>query len=78
MTSSRGDFEGALDVFLSFDFGKIHVAVRVVLKNFPCVHAKRRNFYFTFEKLRGLAQVLDGNHLQAFDDCRFPGVFDRD
>ena len=77
MSACRGDFQGAFDIFLAFDFGKIEFAVVVMLENFRDVHFRRRDFYFTFQKLRGFAEILDWNDLQAGNNRRFRRIFRR-
>ena len=73
-----GDFQGALHVFLALDFGEIqfviggHASKILAMSTFD-----GRDFDFAFEKLRGLAEILDGNDLQAVDDRGFGGVFRR-
>jgi hypothetical protein len=77
MPAGGGDFQGALHVFLALDFGKIQLVLVLVLENFGDVHFGRRDFDFAFEKLRGFAQILHRNDLQAGDDRRFGGIFRR-
>jgi hypothetical protein len=48
------DLQRALHGFLAFDFGKIMLVVRRVLKKLFDIHACRRNLDRTFQKLCGL------------------------
>ena len=48
--AGRGDFQGALHVFLAFDLGKIQFVVVRLVENFGDVHFRRRDFDFAFEK----------------------------
>ena len=74
MAAGRRDFQGALDALLPFHFGEIHFVVVVLVEDVGEVHFGGRDFYFAFEKLRGFAQVLDGNDLEAGDDGSFGRV----
>ncbi len=77
VSAGGGDFQGALHILLALDFGKIQVVVGRLLENLCDVHFDRGDFDFAFQKLRRLAQVLNGNYLQAGDDRGFGGVFRR-
>jgi len=55
MTAGGGYFQGAFDIFLSFDFRKIELVVMVIVEQRADIHLRRGDFYFAFEESRRLA-----------------------
>ena len=78
VASGSGDFQGALDRFLAFDFGEIDFFVVVLLEDLGDVDAGRRDLRFPFEEAHGLAQILNGNNLKTGNDRSLRRVFRRD
>ena len=60
-----------------FDLGEIHVVIARLIEDAGHVHLGGRDFDFAFEKLRGLAEILDGDDLQALHHRGFGGVLGR-
>src|SRR4051794_35242610 len=50
MTTCRGDLQGALDVFLSFDFREIHFLVVIVSEQLGDVHFRWRDLRFALKE----------------------------
>ena len=77
VAAGRRDLQRTLHGFLAFHLGEIAIVFVLVFKKFCEVHLHRRDFYFAFQKLRGLAEILHRDDLQAFDDRRFRRIFRR-
>ena len=75
MAARRRNFQGALHIFLAFDFGKIHFVIGRMREDFRDVHLQRRKLDFAFQKLRRFAEILHGNDVQALNHRRLGGVF---
>ena len=75
MAARRRDFQRALYIFLALDLGKIVLVVGRMLKEFGDIHLGRRDFDFAFQKLRGFAEILHRNDLQAVHHRGLRGVF---
>jgi hypothetical protein len=65
VAARRGNLQGALDLFLAFDFREVHLAVRLLLEQFGDVRLDGRDGQFAFPEARGFAQVGDGDDLQT-------------
>jgi len=78
MAAGGGDLEGALDGFLAFDIGEIEFFVEGQLEEAVDVDLRRGNGGLAFEIGDGLAQVMDGDDLEAGDDGGFGGVVQGD
>ena len=74
MRTGGGDFEGAFDRFLAFDFGEVEIVVGAVGEQITKIDAQRVDVGFAFKKRNGLAEVADGDDLEALDGGGFGGV----
>jgi hypothetical protein len=78
MTTGSGDLQRALNGFLAFDLGKIDFLLMVLLKNLPDVDLGRGDLGFTLKEAHSLAQILNGDDLEAGNDGSLRRVFRRD
>ena len=75
VAARRRDFQRAFHVLLAFDFGEIVFLAGFVREKFFQIHLRRRDADFAFEKLRGLAEILHRNDIQAGHHGGLGGVF---
>ena len=77
MPASRGDFQGAFHRFLSLHLGEVQIPVRRMVEDLRDIHFHRRYLDLALQKADRLAQIPNGDDLQAGNDGCFRGIFRR-
>ena len=70
-----GNLQGALDVFLALDIGKVRKVLRCLLR---CPLRLRFNKHLALQMGHQLRHIFHGNNGNALGQCRLPRVFLRD
>ena len=78
MSAGRGNLQGPFDGFLAFDFIEINLLFVVAVEDPGDIDDGRGYLQLAFEETHGLAQVLNGDYLEAGNDGRLGGVLGRD
>jgi hypothetical protein len=74
VSTGHGDLDGALDLMLAFDLGKIDIIGRARCEALGGTSSHGGEFFFAGEELVGLAEVFDTIDLDPFDDGRLSGI----
>ena len=74
MSTGHGNLDGALDLMLAFDLGKIDIIGRARCEALGGTSSHGGEFFFAGEKFVGLAEVFDAIDLDPLDDCRLGGI----